>query len=309
MWHLKTDGQSKITNQKIERYLWSYVNHFQNDCVDCLPMAKLSSNANTSATTKIAPFLAFCGYIPRMSFKPVDLTALSTRKQLANTKTKLIANRMQEVWKFKHAKMAKSQQAQVKAANKNWKVNLEYKIGDLVWLSIKNIHTERLSKKLDHKKISPYKVIELVELSYQLELLESMSIHNVFYPSLLRPAAKDPISGQHNDPPSPVVVNEKKSERSTIFLMPRNMGDGCYSKSNGKAITRISSGIYQQISKTLKKLWMTFISKTRPSLRCTKLEVTSLQRQPEQQQSKWLCIESNTWSWEKSWGRSWWKSW
>ena len=60
-------------------------------------MAEFSSNANTSATTKVLLFLVSRGYIPRMSFDPMDLTASSTRKRLANAKAKSIADRMQEV--------------------------------------------------------------------------------------------------------------------------------------------------------------------------------------------------------------------
>ena len=209
-WHPETDGQSKIANQEIERYLCSYVNHFQDDWVGNLPMAKFSSNANTSAMTKIAPFLASRGYIPRMSFDPVDLTASSTRERLANAKARSISNQMQEVWEFTHAEIAKSQQTQMKAANKRRKASPKYAVEDLVWLSTKNIHTERPSKKLDHKKIGPYKVTELVGSSYRLELPESMKIHDVFHPSLLRLAAKNPLPGQHNDPPPPVIVNDKE---------------------------------------------------------------------------------------------------
>ena len=54
----------------------------------------------------------------------------------------------------------------MKASNKHQKASLEYKIGDMVWLSTKNIHTERPSKKLDHKRIGPYKVTESVGSSY-----------------------------------------------------------------------------------------------------------------------------------------------
>ena len=208
-WHPETDGQSKIANQEIERYLRSYVNHFQDDWVERLPMAKFSSNANTSVTTKVPPFLVSCGYIPRMSFEPVDLTALSTRERIANAKATSIANRMQEVWEFTRGEMAKSQQAQVKAANRHQKSSPEYRVGDLVWLSTKNFHTERPSKKLDHKRIGPYRVTELVGSgsAYRLDLPASMRIHDVFHSSLLRLAAEDPLPGQHNDPPPPVVVN------------------------------------------------------------------------------------------------------
>lgn len=107
---------------------------------------------------------------------------------------------MQEVWDFIRGKMAKSQQTQIKIANKHKKTSLEYRIDDLVWLSTKNIHTKRPSKKLNHMKISLYQVIKLVKLLYQLELLKSIKISNVFYPSLLRITAKNQLLRQQNDP-------------------------------------------------------------------------------------------------------------
>ena len=190
-------------------------------------MAKFSSNANTSATTKVPPFLVSCGYIPCRSFDPdVDLTVLSTWEQLANLKAKLIADCMQEVWDFTHAEMAKSQQAQVKVANRHRKSSPEYKVGDLVWLSTKNIHTEKPSKKLDHKKIGPYKITELVELSYWLNLPASMRIHDVLHLGFLRPATKDLLPGQHNDPRHQWLWMTRRSEKLTIFLMLRSMANG-----------------------------------------------------------------------------------
>ena len=54
--HPETDGQSEIANQQMERHLCTYVNHFQNNWVDLLPMAKFAANANPSSTTKIPPF-------------------------------------------------------------------------------------------------------------------------------------------------------------------------------------------------------------------------------------------------------------
>jgi hypothetical protein len=60
---------------------------------------------------------------------------------------------------------------------------------DLVYLLRKNIKTKRLSTKLDHIKLSPYKIRKILgPLTYELELPQSIRIHLVFYISLLEPA-------------------------------------------------------------------------------------------------------------------------
>ena len=121
-------------------------------------MGEFSANANVSATIKVPPFLATRSYNPRMSFDPVDLSADFTRERIANSMATLIANCMEEVWDFMQKEMTKSQAKQAIAANCHRKEPPAYKIGDIVWLSTKNIKTDKPSKKLDHKMIGPYKV-------------------------------------------------------------------------------------------------------------------------------------------------------
>ena len=187
-------------------------------------MAKFAANANPSATTKLPPFQATRGYVPRMSFDPVDLSKKSMRERLTNTKAWSIASEMEEVWRFVRSEMAYSQEMQAKAADRHQKSVKEYKVGDEVWLLTKNIKTKRPSKKLDHKMVSPFKIKALVGSSCRLDLPTSMKIHNVFHPSLLRKASADPLPGQHNDPAPPVIVDDKEEWKVNDILDARKKG-------------------------------------------------------------------------------------
>jgi hypothetical protein len=63
-----------------------------------------------------------------------------------------------------------------------------------VWLSLENITTDHLSKKLD-AKYAKYTVIEVVG-SYSYRLNMPPGIHNVFYTRLLKPVTTNPLPGQ-----------------------------------------------------------------------------------------------------------------
>lgn len=132
---------------------------------------------------------------------------------------------MKKVWDFVKEELTWSQQAQTEAANRHRK-DVEYEVGDIdmAWLSTKNIKTDRPSKKLDHKMISPYRVTKLMGSPCQLDLPVAMKIH-VFHPSLLRKAATDPLTGQYNVPPPLVIVaGEEEEEVEEILNAKRTRG-------------------------------------------------------------------------------------
>ena len=94
-----------------------------------------------------------------MSFDPVDLLEESTQKRLVNRKTWSIAADMKRVWKFVRKKMAQSQKKQAVATDRHRKdIEKKYKVNNIVWLLTKNIKTEQLLKKLDHKMMGLYRI-------------------------------------------------------------------------------------------------------------------------------------------------------
>jgi len=48
-----------------------------------------------------------------------------------------------------------------------------------------------------------------VDSSYKLKLSETMRVHDVFHPDLLRLAVDDLLPGQKNEPFESIVVNDK----------------------------------------------------------------------------------------------------
>ena len=60
------------------------------------------------------------------------------------------------------------------------------KVGDHVWLENKNIHSNRLSKKLDNKRYGLFKILkDIGSGAFELELPEGWMIHNIFNEDLL----------------------------------------------------------------------------------------------------------------------------
>src|SRR5687768_1569705 len=67
------------------------------------------------------------------------------------------------------------------------------KEGDSVYLIHRNIKTIRLSDKLDHKKLRPFKIKKKIsEVNYELILPNTIKIHLVFYIALLEYTLYDP---------------------------------------------------------------------------------------------------------------------
>lgn len=97
--------------------------------------------------------------------------------------------------------MAAAQERQESATNRKRDQAPVYRVGDKVWLSLENIATDRLSKKLD-QRYAKYTVQEVCgSHTYRLDV--PPGIHNVFPTRLLKPV-KEPLEGQIVSEPHPV---------------------------------------------------------------------------------------------------------
>ena len=88
----------------------------------------------------------------------------------------------------------------------------------MIWVSIKNIITNRFSKKLDHKMIESYSIIKIVDAFYQIQLFESVKIFDTFHFNLLRKTFENSLSEQVNEFASSIVINDEKKWKVNDIL-------------------------------------------------------------------------------------------
>lgn len=175
-------------------------------------MAEYAANSHVSETTKVSPFFANYGFTPRFGIEPHDTLKDSARNKDLDEKIAIeFSERMMVIHENLQHEMTWAQALYEKHVGRE--PSPAYQVGDMVWLNVKNIRTERLSKKLDFKNIGPFRISGVVNpRAYRLELPTTMKVHNVFHTSLLHPAARDPMPGQVQPPPPPVVVERERGE-------------------------------------------------------------------------------------------------
>ena len=83
---------------------------------------------------------------------------------------------------------------------------IDWEVGDKVYLSTKNLKTDRPSRKLAAQWTGPFQILEKVGHSYRLKLPEGSLIHDVFAADVLSRDPNNPLPGQESPNPPPDIV-------------------------------------------------------------------------------------------------------
>jgi len=165
----------------LEQYLRVFIDHRQEQWPDWLRTTEFAYNNKIHAATKTSPFKANYSQDSRMGFE-------GRRKG----KYKAAGNFVEKMKIQEEAKamLEKVQEEMKRFANRKRGEGEEYKVGDLVLLSTKDLKWQmkgRRSEKLTERFVEPYKVKEIISSNaIELELPKSIRIHPVVNMSRVR---------------------------------------------------------------------------------------------------------------------------
>ena len=188
----------------LEQYLQAYITYQQDDWVEWLPLAKFAYNNSWQSTTGELPFYLLMGQNSRFDD---DVTKIPDHSSEVPVVTDWLRPLLQArealewCWKAAITKQAEFYNKMVKP----W----SYSKGDLVLLSAAHINTICLSKKLNWKFHSPFRITKMVGAwAYHLELRERLHfIHDVFHNSLLEPFRQ--CASEENLEPEPIKIDDQ----------------------------------------------------------------------------------------------------
>jgi len=217
--HSQTDGQTERMNQEVEQYLRFFIKHRQKDWPEWLAMAEFAINNKIHTATKMSPFMA--NYR-----KEVRMGGDIRRKGKVESATEL-AGRMKKVQEETEAALRKTQEEMKRYADSGRKETEEWKKGDWVLLSTKDlVFRERPSKKLIERYVGPYAVEEVVSSNaVKLQLPSSMRIHPVVNISQIV-CYKEQVKGQKKEEGKPVEVEGVEEWKVEKILNKKKMRGG-----------------------------------------------------------------------------------
>jgi len=152
-----------------------FIDHRQEQWPEWLGTAEFTYNTKAHSSTRTLPFKANYGQDPRMGFKE--------RKKGKYAGVEKFMEKMKEIQEEAKAALRKAQEDMRKYADRKRSDAEEYKVGDLVMLSTKDLKYQmvgRRTEKLTERFVGPYRIKEIVSSNtVKLELPSIVKIHPV----------------------------------------------------------------------------------------------------------------------------------
>jgi transposase InsO family protein/predicted aspartyl protease len=218
-YHKQTDGQTEIMNRYIDQRLRPFVNYYQDNWSDLIPMIDRAQITLPHSSIGMAPYRLKFGVEPRTSWDWDAPTAATPQEKLNHEDAFKVATRMHNAWEVAKGNLGKAQERMSRNTNRHRRP-IDWEVGDQVYLSTNNLKNLRPSRKLGPQWTGPFRIIEQVGHAYRLELPPGSKIHNVFSPDVLAKSPNTPLVGQENPKPSgEIIAGQEEWEVAEILAV------------------------------------------------------------------------------------------
>jgi transposase InsO family protein len=204
-YHKQTDGQTEIMNRYIDQRLRPFVNYYQDNWSELIPLMDRAQMTLPHSSIGMAPYRLKFGVDPRTSWDWNTPKALTPLEKLNYHEALELANRMHNAWKLAKENLEKAQDRMSKSTNRHRRP-IDWEVNDLVYLATKNLKNHQPSRKLAKQWTGPFRILERIGHAYRLELPEGSRIHDVFSPDVLSKDPNDPLPGQENPKPDAEII-------------------------------------------------------------------------------------------------------
>ncbi|UTT90816.1 hypothetical protein NDA17_002896 [Ustilago hordei] len=179
-----------------------YCNYEQNDWANLLDTAAFVYNNTVHNSIGVSPFFACYGWNPKAHPDIPQRLGVNDPghfEYLMDGK---------ERCKYLQEQIREAQHRSVNQYNRKHK-DIEFKVGDMVYINRRNWKTWRPTPKLDTRFAGPYPVQERVgRQAYQITLPANLRVHDVFHVSMLEPARTSSLPQHAEQPTIPSLPDE-----------------------------------------------------------------------------------------------------
>ncbi|KAL2088012.1 hypothetical protein ACEWY4_016840 [Coilia grayii] len=186
-----------------------------------LVWVEYAHNTLTCSATRMSPFQCVYGYQPPLF--PSQEGEASCPSALAN------ARHCRRTWARARAALRRAVAAYSAGANRRRTPAPEYRVGQHVWLSARDLPIRVESRKLAARFLGPFMIERIISpTAVRLRLPTTMRVHPTFHVSRIKPVRVSPHTPAEPPPPAPRLIDGGPVYTVRRLLRSRRRGRGLH---------------------------------------------------------------------------------